>query len=86
MSRYYDEKTPQCEDCGWYGHNVWPTGENAGKAYERCGKYGYILHRQTDEPCAGFESPRMVEEHVKRYNKNAKVKLVYDRLYGGYVI
>lgn len=51
MARYYDEKTPQCDGCGWHGQDTYPAGEKAGQTYERCGWYGYILHRKTEEKC-----------------------------------
>lgn len=84
--RNFDEKTPMCEDCGWYGYDIWPTGESAAKPYERCGKYGYILHRLTDKTCAGFQTQEEAKKFVERYNKNSKTKLVFDRTYGGVMI
>lgn len=83
VMRNFDEKTPMCENCGWYGHDIWPTGENAGKQYERCGKYGYVLHRMSDKACEGFQTPADAKKFVDRYNMKAKVKLTYDRQIGG---
>jgi len=83
MAHYYDEKTPQCEGCGWFGHDTYPTGELAGQTYERCGLHGYILHRRTDERCEDAQSPRTVDLFIKNLAKKSKVAYTYNREKGG---
>ncbi len=74
MSRYYDEKTPRCEECGWFGHGTFDRGEKAGRTYERCGYFGYIFHKTTDENCSEFKTPRGVAEYLARMSKKSKSK------------
>lgn len=74
MSRYYDEKTPRCEACGWFGTGTFDRGENAGQTYERCGYYGYIFHKDTLENCEEFKTPRGVADYLDRMNKKTKSK------------
>lgn len=72
MSHYYDEKTPRCEACGWFGTDTYDRGEKAGQTYERCGYYGYIFHKDTLEDCKDFKSPRSVAEYLARSKKKTK--------------
>ena len=83
MAHYYDEKTPQCEGCGWFGHEEYPTGELAGQTYERCGQFCIIFHGQTDEKCDGFMSPRMVQDSIDRLARRTGRPYTYDRAKGG---
>lgn len=83
MARYYDEKTPQCDGCGWHGQDTYPAGEKAGQTYERCGLYGYILHRKTEEKCEAAQSPRMVQIYIDAQAKKTKNAITYNREKGG---
>lgn len=74
MSRYYDEKTPRCEACGWFGTGTYDRGEKAGQTYERCGWYGYIFHSDTLEDCSDFKTERGVAEYLVRTKKKNKSK------------
>ena len=72
MSRYYDEKTPRCEACGWFGTATYDRGEKAGQVYERCGWYGYIFHKNTEESCDAFKTPFGVREYLAMMEKKLK--------------
>lgn len=59
--KYYDQRCPDCDSCGWFGKGEFPDGT----PYDRCGKYGYILHEKVDMKCGGFMTAKAVAEYMR---------------------
>lgn len=58
MSKYYDQRCPDCETCGWLKAGSYPDG----RPYEACEHYGYILHESVMEKCEGSRGRVPVRE------------------------
>lgn len=63
--KYYDQLSPSCPGCGWFGHGEYVDGT----PYCTCNKYGYILNRETEEGCKDFRTPVQVERERKMIRK-----------------
>lgn len=71
MARYYDQRCPDCDSCGWLGEGRYPDG----RRYSKCEWYGYILHETVGERCEGRMTPDEVKVFKTRYaRKKEKVR------------
>ena len=68
MSKWYDQRCPDCDSCGWLKDGAYPDG----RPYEACEHYGYILHESVMEKCEGYMTERGVAEFKNQYNKRKK--------------
>ena len=62
MDKYYDQKCPDCGQCGWLKGGSYPDG----RPYEACEWYGYILHETVMAKCEGFMTGGQVAEFKSR--------------------
>ena len=75
MEKYYDQRCPDCDTCGWRKTGSYPNG----KSYEACEWYGYILHESVMARCEGFATPQGVAEFKSQYARKNKGKKCVTR-------
>lgn len=68
MEKYYDQRCPDCDTCGWRKDGSYPNG----RPYEACEWYGYILHDTVMAKCEGYMTPKGVAEFKTQYEKRKK--------------
>ena len=68
MEKYYDEKCPDCDTCGWRKDGSYPDG----RPYEACEFFGYILHESTPARCKRYMTIQGVREFKNQYNRRKK--------------